>query len=114
MKYKVAGIAAVAAAGLVVVYAQTPAPSAAASLKAAYTRIKTNFVKAAEKMPEENYSFKPVDALETFGGRVAHIADPQLTGCTGMTGERKDRNGEVEDVESRSGCGFERIIRCLR
>jgi hypothetical protein len=71
------------------VYGQAPAPSAAASLKSAYTRIKTNYIKASEKMPEENYSFKPVDAVETFGQRVAHIADPQIATCSALNGERK-------------------------
>ncbi|HZL55698.1 MAG TPA: DinB family protein [Bryobacteraceae bacterium] len=74
--------------GIFVAQAQQPA-SVATSAKGAYTRIKNNFVKAAEKMPEENYGFKPVDALETFGQRVAHIADPQLGTCTGLTGARK-------------------------
>ena len=32
------------------------------------------FVKAAEKMPEDQYNFKPADGIETFGQRVAHIA----------------------------------------
>jgi len=89
MKLKIAAVLAFAATGLVVTWAQPPAPSAAASLKKSYSTIKTNFVKAAEKMPEENYSFKPVDAVETFGQRVAHIADPQLATCTGMLGDRK-------------------------
>jgi hypothetical protein len=40
-------------------------------------------------MPEENYSFKPVDAVETFGQRVAHIADPQLGTCSALAGDRK-------------------------
>ena len=30
-----------------------------------------------------------MDAVETFGQRVAHIADPQLATCTGMLGDRK-------------------------
>ncbi len=94
MSHKSAAAFALATLGAIVLYAQAPAPSAAASLKAAYARIKTNFVKAAEKMPEENYNFKPVDALETFGGRVAHIADPQLMSCTAMTGERKMGNAK--------------------
>jgi hypothetical protein len=89
MNRKFAIVLAFAATAFIVAQAQPPAPSAAATLKGAYTRIKTNFVKAAEKMPEENYGFKPVDALETFGGRVAHIADPQLTTCSALTGERK-------------------------
>ena len=77
------------AAGFVALHAQQQAPSVAASAKRSYTGIKNNFIKAAEKMPEENYSFKPADALETFGGRVTHIANPQLGTCTGLTGERK-------------------------
>jgi len=54
------------AAGFVALHAQQQAPSVAASAKRSYTGIKNNFIKAAEKMPEENYSFKPADALETF------------------------------------------------
>ncbi len=88
MNRTIATVFAFAVAGIIVAQAQAPA-SVAATAKAAYTRIKTNYIKAAEKMPEENYSFKPVDALETFGQRVAHIADPQLATCTGLTGERK-------------------------
>ena len=71
------------------VQAQAPAPSVAANAKAAYGRIKTNFVKAAEKMPEENYGFAPAAGIETFGQRVAHIADAQIGTCSAMTGERK-------------------------
>jgi uncharacterized damage-inducible protein DinB len=88
MNRTIATILAFAVAGIIAAQAQAP-PSVAAAAKAAYGRIKTNYVKAAEKMPEENYSFKPVDALETFGQRVAHIADPQLGTCSGLTGERK-------------------------
>ena len=88
MNRKIAAVLAFAVAGMIAAQAQAP-PSVAASAKGAYNRIKTNFIKAAEKMPEENYSFKPVDAVETFGQRVAHIADPQIASCSALTGERK-------------------------
>jgi hypothetical protein len=88
MRLRIGSLLALASAGILAASAQTP-PSASAVLKTAYGRIKANFQKAAEKMPEENYSFKPVDAVETFGQRVAHIADPQLATCTALTGERK-------------------------
>lgn len=90
MNRRIAQVFALAAAGIVTVPAQPPAsPSAAATVKAGYTRIKTNFQKAAEKMPEENYGFAPASGIETFGQRVAHIADAQMGTCTGMVGERK-------------------------
>jgi hypothetical protein len=91
MNRKAAIVLSLASAGIIAAWAQPPAgpPSAAASLKGQYNRLKTNFVKAAEKMPEENYSFKPVDAVETFGQRVAHIANPQMATCSGINGQRK-------------------------
>ncbi|MEP6714433.1 MAG: DinB family protein [Terriglobia bacterium] len=91
MNHKLASIFALAVAGALAVQAQAPAgpPSVATAAKATYTRIKTNFQKAAEKMPEENYSFKPVAEVESFGERVAHISRPQLATCSALTGERK-------------------------
>ena len=68
--------------------APPPAQTSAQILKGAYARIKTNFQKAAEKMPEENYNFKPVDAVENFGQRVAHIAN-QMSACSALNGQRK-------------------------
>ena len=45
-------------------------------------------IKAAEKMPEEAYSFKPTPEMETFGQRMIHIAN-QIGTCSRLTGERK-------------------------
>lgn len=59
-----------------------------AEQKMAYTNNKTNLIKAAEKMPEEAYSFKPTPEMQSFGERIAHIAN-QIGTCSAMTGERK-------------------------
>ena len=59
-----------------------------AEQKTAYTNNKNNLIKAAEKMPEEAYSFKPTPEMEAFGARMIHIAN-QIGTCSGMTGERK-------------------------
>src|SRR3954465_15088918 len=56
--------------------------------KQAYTGVKNNLLKAADKMPEEGYSFKPTPELQSFGERVAHVAG-QIGTCSGLTGERK-------------------------
>src|SRR5438270_10236392 len=76
--------------GAFLMFAQDKAApqSSAAILQGAYGRIKTNFQKAAEKMPEENYNFKPAEGIETFGQRVAHIAN-QMTTCSAINGQRK-------------------------
>ena len=56
--------------------------------KAAYTALKNNLMKAAEKMPEDAYSFKPTAEMQSFGERINHIAN-QIGTCSAMTGERK-------------------------
>ena len=63
-----------------------------AEAKQAYTGIKNNLTKAADKMPEENYSFKPTPEIRNFGQEVAHVADPQLRTCSGLNGEAKTPN----------------------
>jgi uncharacterized damage-inducible protein DinB len=57
--------------------------------KQAYTGIKNNMTRMAEKMPEENYSFKPTPDIRAFGELVAHVADSQARTCSAVNGEMK-------------------------
>lgn len=57
--------------------------------KQAYTGIKNNMTRMAEKMPEENYSFKPTPDIRSFGELVAHVADSQARTCSAVNGEMK-------------------------
>jgi uncharacterized damage-inducible protein DinB len=57
--------------------------------KQAYTTIKNNLLKMAEKMPEENYAFKPTPDIRSFGQLVGHVADSQLRTCSTVKGETK-------------------------
>jgi DinB superfamily len=63
--------------------AQTPNPLSA-EVKWSYGSIKNNLLKMAEKMPAERYDFRPTPEVETFGRRVAHIADANMNVCTGL------------------------------
>ncbi|MBI3694618.1 MAG: DinB family protein [Acidobacteria bacterium] len=63
-----------------------------AEAKQAYTGIKNNLTKMAEKMPEENYSFKATPDIRTFGQLVAHVADAQTRTCSAVKGEQKQAN----------------------
>jgi uncharacterized damage-inducible protein DinB len=56
--------------------------------KFAYARLKTILVSSAEKMPEENYSFKPTDAVRSYGQIVGHVADAQYMFCSIALGEK--------------------------
>ena len=46
-------------------------------------------IAAAEKMPEANYSFKPVPEVRSFGQLVGHLADSQYYFCALAAGETK-------------------------
>jgi uncharacterized damage-inducible protein DinB len=54
---------------------------------------RSNLVKAAEKMPEEKYNFKPVDSVRSFGQLVGHVADAQYLFCAPILGEAAPRPG---------------------
>jgi len=52
-----------------------------------FTRMKTILVSSAEKMPEENYNFKPTDSVRSYGQIVGHLADAQNNFCSMALGE---------------------------
>ena len=55
--------------------------------KKAYGRVKDILLRSAEKVPEENYNFKPTDAVRSFGQIVGHVADAQYLFCSIELGE---------------------------
>ena len=79
-------------AGACVVAAQDNPLSA--ELKRAHTTIKNYVVKSAEKMPEENYSFKPTPEVRSFGQILGHVADAEYFFCSTAKGESKQTDIE--------------------
>jgi uncharacterized damage-inducible protein DinB len=72
---------------------KAPAQSAAAanpitaSEKGFYSFVSGAVVGAAQKMPEENYSFKPTPEVRSFGQLVGHVADASYSFCSQAIGE---------------------------
>jgi hypothetical protein len=54
---------------------------------------------SAEKVPEEYYSFRPTEAVRTYGQIVGHIADAQYANCSAVLGE-KDPNPKIEATKT--------------
>jgi uncharacterized damage-inducible protein DinB len=53
-----------------------------------YKSVKGFLLRSAEKMPEENYSFKPTDSVRSFGQLIGHAADAQYMFCSIALGEK--------------------------
>ena len=66
--------------------AQTANPLTAGAKKI-YGITKNDLLKSAEEMPEENYSFKPVSTVRTFGELIGHVADGQYEFCGPVAGD---------------------------
>jgi uncharacterized damage-inducible protein DinB len=65
-----------------------PANPLSSWTKLANLRVRGLLVKSAEKMPEENYSFKPADTVRNYGQIVGHLADAQYLFCSMAMGEK--------------------------
>jgi len=67
--------------------ATPPANPITASERGFYSFVSNAVVGAAQKMPEENYSFKPTPEVRAFGQLVGHVADASYTFCSQAIGE---------------------------
>ena len=77
-------------AALAPAQAGTPNPAApagpAAEVQRSYAGVKTNILKAADRMPAADYAFKPTPDIRTFARVVNHVAEVQLRFCGAANG----------------------------
>jgi len=65
----------------------TPGNPITLSERGFYGIVSHEVIAAAEKMPEENYSFRPTPEVRTFGQLVGHVADGQYEFCPMASGD---------------------------
>jgi hypothetical protein len=58
-----------------------------AEVKRMYEGTKNNLTRAAEKVPEDLYSFKPAPTVRNFGEEVGHAAEWNMISCASAKGE---------------------------
>ena len=81
------------------IYGQTP-NALVQEARFPWTVVRDNLLKMAEKMPAEDYGFKPVPEVETFAQRMAHIAGANFSICLGIDGKPRPagRQGLTKDA----------------
>jgi len=73
--------------------ATPPVNPITASEKGLYSFVSNAVIGAAQKMPEENYSFKPTPEVRSFGQIVGHVADASYMFCSLSLGESNPVKG---------------------
>jgi len=73
--------------------ATPPANPITLSERGLYSFMSGAVIRAAEKMPEENYSFKPTPDVRSFGQLVGHEADANYMFCSMAAGEANPAKG---------------------
>ena len=53
----------------------------AAEVQRSYAAVKANILKSADKMPAEDYTFKPTPDVRTYARVVNHVTEAQLRTC---------------------------------
>ena len=79
--------------------ATPPANPITQSEKGLYMFMSSNVIRAAEKMPEENYSFKATPDVRSFGQLVGHVADANYMFCAQAVGEANP-NKNIEKTKT--------------
>jgi uncharacterized damage-inducible protein DinB len=87
--------------------AQAPSPSPAAGpnpfsalVKASFDVVARYLVGSAEKMPEENYAFKPTPEVRSFAEILGHVANTHYNYCSRIKGEKNPNEGN--DLEKKT------------
>lgn len=79
-----------------------PANALSAHNRFLYRVLKGVLIRSAEKMPEESYSFKPTEAVRSFGQIVGHVADSQYPYCSQILGEKNPAPGIEKSKTSKA------------
>ena len=85
--------------------AQTPAAAQnpiSGGQKFLNNMVKNNIIRSAEKMPEENYSFKPTPDVRSFGQLIGHVADAQYLFCSAVLGKANPALGIEKSKTSKA------------
>ena len=76
-------------------------------------QVKTNIIKAAEKMPPEEYSFRPTPDIRSYAELIAHVADANYLFCSAALSEKSPSPGVEEGVKKDPTKGKAAIVESL-
>ena len=72
------------------------APDVATEMRNGFNEVNDWVTKAAEMVPAEKYSYRPVDTVRTFGQLIAHVTDSYNFFCARGAGNKVEYTDAVE------------------
>ena len=73
----------------------------AAEVQTSYNRLKPNVIKAAEKMPAEDFGYKPTPEIRSYARVINHITEAQFHTCTTLNGTAFDKASVPSDTATK-------------
>lgn len=77
-------------------------PSMAAVAKTMHATIRRNLAEAADRMPDEEYAFKPTPQVRSFGEFVGHVVNTNFFFCAQAKGERSPGTTNYEKTTDKA------------
>ena len=74
--------------------------SLAAALQRNYANVKMNLTQEAEKMPEDQFAFKPTPDVRAFGQLFGHVANSQFNACSAAKGVPTPNQGNDNEKKT--------------
>jgi hypothetical protein len=65
-----------------------------------YALVKASLLKAADRMPAEDYAFRTTPKVRTFGEMIAHVAAGQMLMCGVVKGEKSIANAQFKPAKT--------------
>jgi hypothetical protein len=75
---------------------QAGSPNVVADLRRSFGEVSAWVTKAADMVPAEKYSYRPVDTVRTFGQLIAHVADSYNYYCARAAGKNIEWSDPLE------------------
>jgi hypothetical protein len=77
-------------------------PSLAAVAKTMHATIRRNIAEAAERMPAEDYAYKPTPQVRSFAEVLGHIANANFFFCSQAQAQRSPSTTNLETVTEKA------------
>ena len=72
------------------------------ALKRQFEGVSRNVKEAAEKMPEDKFTYQPTKEVRTFGAMVGHVANAHYMFCSRAKGEQNPNKEDFEKVAGKA------------